>query len=332
MLVVLIGGTLKVARDSRQYFISKGFDVVEKQIHSPMDRPSVMPSYLPQNKTKEEIEQCDYVYSAGQGKIGFTLEQIIDAVRGRCNVLLTVLPEDLDFVRQIKASFGDCLRLVYLHIDRASTEEMISRYIPFITEYEVQERLCVSDKCKELFAKEMALFDKVVVYEENSILGLEVLYQQYDSIIQELQHMNDKLFVELPYKGFDNYIFVSYSHRDENVVIPILSKLQKEGYRIWYDEGIHGGTNWRIMIGERLEGCTDFLLFSSKNSTQSKNVFAEIGVALDMPEPHPIVVRLDDATFPKGYEMYLKEYQNISVDNDSLIERLKEALSPSTRV
>ena len=330
MLVVLIGGTLKVAKDSRAYFINKGFDIVEKQLHRPTDGLLPRLSIFPKTYTKEEIEECDSVYSAGESKAGFNIEQIIDAARGRCNVLVTASPEDLDFVRQIKASFGECLRLVYLYIDKTSLESMIRR-CTFIEE-EVQARLRKADELRELYAKEMGLFDKVVVYEENGKLGFEALCQQYDRIIQELEHMNDKLFVELPYKGSDEYIFVSYSHGDESVVIPILAKLQKEGYRIWYDEGIHGGTNWRIMIGERLEGCTDFLLFSSKNSTQSKNVFAEIGVALDMPEPHPIVVRLDDATFPRGYEMYLKEYQNVFADKGDVIDELKKALSPQTKV
>ena len=61
MLVVLIGGTLKVAKDSRAYFINKGFDIVEKQLHRPTDGLLPRLSIFPKTYTKEEIEECDFV-------------------------------------------------------------------------------------------------------------------------------------------------------------------------------------------------------------------------------------------------------------------------------
>ena len=54
-------------------------------------------------------------------------------------------------------------------------------------------------------------------------------------------------------------------------------------------------------------------------------------MALDLPESHPIVIRLDDATFPSGYEMYLKEYQNVFADKDNVMDKLKKALSSETK-
>ena len=41
-----------------------------------------------------------------------------------------------------------------------------------------------------------------------------------------------------PYEGKEKYIFISYSHSDSEIIIPILEELNSNGYRIWYDDGI----------------------------------------------------------------------------------------------
>lgn len=326
MLVVLIGGTLKVAKDSRKYFQDNGFQVIQKYNYWPKD--TITEHYDKfETCTEEEINLCEFQYPVHNGITGFRKEQIIDAARGRSNALMTGSPDNLDFFRQLKAAFNKNIRLIYLYIDKTSLENMTRKFIE--SEEDIQRRLKKGGELRKMYISEKALFDRIVVYEEDGELGMEALHVQYDSIIEEARRNND--IVELPYTGSDGYIFVSYSHADEGVVISILSELQKEGYRIWYDEGIYGGANWRVMLGERLEGCTDFLLFSSKNSTQSKNVRAEVGMALDLPESHPIVIRLDDATFPSGYEMYLKEYQNVFADKDNVMDKLKKALSSETK-
>ena len=134
------------------------------------------------------------------------------------------------------------------------------------------------------------------------------------------------------YEGKDPYIFVSYSHKDSSVVMPYLSSLQRDGYRVWYDAGINKGANWRIFVGERLEGCTNFLLFSSQNATVSKNVQAEVSAVLDCDKCNPIILRLDQAEFPTGYQMYLNNYQHIHADEDNVLAKIESALNPSTKV
>ena len=48
-----------------------------------------------------------------------------------------------------------------------------------------------------------------------------------------------------PYEGQDKYIFVSYCHKDRAYVFPVIEQLTKDGYRVWYDEGIDPGLNGR---------------------------------------------------------------------------------------
>ena len=40
------------------------------------------------------------------------------------------------------------------------------------------------------------------------------------------------------YEGSENYIFISYAHKDTDKVFPIMEKLCGRGYRLWYDDGI----------------------------------------------------------------------------------------------
>ena len=58
------------------------------------------------------------------------------------------------------------------------------------------------------------------------------------------------------YNGNDKYIFVSYAHKDSDTVLPIISEMQKSGFRIWFDEGIEAGTEWPEYIAEHLANAT----------------------------------------------------------------------------
>lgn len=58
--------------------------------------------------------------------------------------------------------------------------------------------------------------------------------------------------IPVAYKGTDPYIFISYAHKDSDIVLPIISRLQKDGYRVWYDEGIAPGSNSAIHMKARI--------------------------------------------------------------------------------
>lgn len=51
-----------------------------------------------------------------------------------------------------------------------------------------------------------------------------------------------------PYEGDENYIFISYCHKDKAKVFPIIEQLAKDGFRVWYDEGIAPGEDWPEVI------------------------------------------------------------------------------------
>jgi len=66
------------------------------------------------------------------------------------------------------------------------------------------------------------------------------------------------------------YIFVSYSHRDRDAILPILKTLYEDGWRIWYDEGLTIGDKYDETLEARVRECAVFLLFDSGNSARSR--------------------------------------------------------------
>ena len=85
-----------------------------------------------------------------------------------------------------------------------------------------------------------------------------------------------------PYEGKRPYVFVSYSHNDQETVLATIDLLQnKYHYRIWFDNGIHSGDNWSQRIVNKLDGCSTFVVFLSENSLGSRNVCSEISIAFN---------------------------------------------------
>ena len=66
------------------------------------------------------------------------------------------------------------------------------------------------------------------------------------------------------------YVFISYSHRDRDTVLPILKALYESGWRIWYDEGLTIGDRYDETLEEHIRDCSALLLFASGNSLVSR--------------------------------------------------------------
>ena len=104
------------------------------------------------------------------------------------------------------------------------------------------------------------------------------------------------------YRGNDEYIFVSYAHRDANIVFPEVRRFQNLGYNVWYDEGIGAGNEWLKDIVAHLKNCKIFVVFISNNSMASVNVQKEIKYA----------VRHNKNIIP----IYLQDYEDIEMEDD----------------
>lgn len=75
------------------------------------------------------------------------------------------------------------------------------------------------------------------------------------------------------------FIFISYSHDDREIMEPIAEQLARDGYRFWFDDGTEGGETWQETVPEKITECTVFLLLITKNMLHSKNCRDELTYA-----------------------------------------------------
>jgi hypothetical protein len=162
---------------------------------------------------------------------------------------------------------------------------------------------------------------------EDTAFDLDALRLQYDHIFEKYKDA-DKDLIDLPYMGNKPYIFVSYARKDLDTVLPILKYLQSNGCRIWYDMGIKGGENWSNILADKITGCTQYLVFSSENSTSSKWTKREIHQADECDKPI-LTIRMDKSKFDSGTEMCLKDYQHILTYEDQYEAKLLRSIDPS---
>lgn len=113
------------------------------------------------------------------------------------------------------------------------------------------------------------------------------------------------------YEGREPYIFISYAHKDDAMVLPAIVALQRAGYRVWYDAGIQVGTEWPENIARHLLRSTLAIAFISKNAIASDHCRQEITYAISKKVPM-LTVRLDDAPMPPGVEMQLNLRQTLN--------------------
>ncbi len=113
-----------------------------------------------------------------------------------------------------------------------------------------------------------------------------------------------------PYEGQDKYIFVSYCHKDRAQVFPVIEQLVKDGYRVWYDEGIDPGSEWPEIIAKHLNGSAICIAFITANSLNSHNCRREINFAL-LKKKYFISVILEPMQMSLGMEMQLSSSQSI---------------------
>ena len=119
------------------------------------------------------------------------------------------------------------------------------------------------------------------------------------------------------YKGDKPYIFISYAHKDSEIVIPIIDRLQKDGYRVWYDEGIAPGSNWDVYISEHLDRSSNVLAFVSKAYVRSKNCKDEIALTRNKGK-HMNLIYIDDVQMSPGMKMRYGRIQALFLNSVGL--------------
>lgn len=115
----------------------------------------------------------------------------------------------------------------------------------------------------------------------------------------------------MPYSGEEDYIFVSYSHKDSDEVLKMIAYLSKHGIRIWhYQEGTPAGEEWDKNIASRIENCSGFIAFISENYLSSTNCSDEMNYARTV-EKERTFVFLEPVSMPSGKKLRMGTIQAI---------------------
>ena len=129
------------------------------------------------------------------------------------------------------------------------------------------------------------------------------------------------------------YVFISYSHNDENCVFDILQDMSNWGVNYWYDMELETGCEWTEVLGEKIMNCEMVMVMLSNNSILSKNVRSEITLAQNH-KKKILPVFLEDVELSPGAELQLQGYhwmKKYQMSAEMFKQKLSETLT-SVRV
>lgn len=335
MFIVLYGLTGQIGKNVRSYFDASGFKRMDKIYYSSNqeDIKSVTADGFSVISSPEELKkQCDYFYQVNDRLVGYNKKDFNSAANGVEDMFTSVACSDIEFLKKLKADYGNYVTLIYVYIDDATLENVVLYYKK---ESDRQQRLTTGRTLKHVYINNPNLFDSIVLYGgEDSVFNEKNLFLQIDEIIERARSIEVKLNsqrkVDLPYVGPDDYVFVSYSHKDKTTVEEKLHLLQRNGFRLWYDKGIRGGDNWRKVLREKIKFSKNVIVFSSENSVNSEDVKIEI-VTADAFEKKIINVCLDSASFDGTVGRIIHDIHAVSANAENFEEQMITALDETTR-
>lgn len=114
--------------------------------------------------------------------------------------------------------------------------------------------------------------------------------------------------VPLPDCENQNYIFISYSHKDYQKVYSDLADFYEAGVYFWYDRGLTPGKSWKEIVIKKLTDprCVGVIFYMSKSLYTSESVFFEINCTTN------------DTDVSKNNEFFniSKRYFGVNLDNE----------------
>ena len=124
-----------------------------------------------------------------------------------------------------------------------------------------------------------------------------------------------------------DYIFISYKGEDPEA-LEIIRRLKRDGYRIWYDDGILPSDEWPTEIAERIEGSSYFITLVTDAFLRSIWFSKELTFAQKYKKPI-LPVYLTDAPLPKGPAFILVDlrgvYRSACRSDDALYQEIYKA-------
>lgn len=128
--------------------------------------------------------------------------------------------------------------------------------------------------------------------------------------------------------GTEPYLFVSYSHKDTPAVDGALIRLDEKGFRLWYDDTMEVGSDFREELRRKIEDCCGLLLFVSGASMQSKFCGMEIITAFKHNKRIYPVYLDENVDIPAPIKMVMENLQHVKGDlmEDKYMAKLVDSL------
>jgi hypothetical protein len=104
---------------------------------------------------------------------------------------------------------------------------------------------------------------------------------EYKKSLENSESISSCPKVPLPlFDDNQNYIFISYSHKDYKKVYADLADMHEAGVRFWYDKGLPAGKDWKDEVEKKLlsANCAGVLFFMSKDLFLSRSANREIAI------------------------------------------------------
>ena len=123
------------------------------------------------------------------------------------------------------------------------------------------------------------------------------------------------------------FVFVSHAHADRVLGFEFLTPHAREGYQLWYDEGLTPTVEWAPELRQTIGACSLFVLLVSPLSVERDEVVKEILIAQELNVPI-LALHLQPTPLPKRLEA-LKSVQSIEVtgrSHDDVVGKVRAQL------
>lgn len=94
-------------------------------------------------------------------------------------------------------------------------------------------------------------------------------------------------------------IFVSYSHYNQDLVMELIQRMREDGLYVWHYEKAKAGYEWSELLASKIEECSIFLAFISREYVTSQNCLDEIYYA-KRNDKNILLLYLDDVELTEG--------------------------------
>ena len=130
-----------------------------------------------------------------------------------------------------------------------------------------------------------------------------------------LGHRGEKLYsysmIEA-YEGSGPYVFVSYSHADQGEVYRIIEALQKRCH-VWFDEGIHSGSDYTDFLAKKVKGAALFIFFISNDALSSEFCKSEMHFAFENKIPFLNIELKKNIRFTDDFKLLYSRFQRFPI-------------------